>query len=109
MTGAVVYFARIGDDGPVKIGHSRYAERRIEAIQKWTPIEIRLIRTLPGDGKEERWLHARFDHLRIRGEWFHFDPRMMTITPPQMPEFDFRAYRRARADALSLSKQERVS
>jgi T5orf172 domain. len=73
---SLVYF--VERDGFVKIGYSCDLEKRIKAIsagscmiEGMTVGPVRLLATIPGAGESnEQWLHHRFDHLRVGGEWF---------------------------------------
>jgi len=77
-----VYFIRVGKDGPVKIGYAADAAIRLQQLQVCHPETLHLIRTIDGGSKGEAWLHDRFYHHRIRGEWFNFCPEMMEVEPP---------------------------
>lgn len=77
-----VYFIRAGLSGPVKIGVTADLERRLLDLQCGNHEELHVIRTEPGSGAVEAWLHQRFDGRLIRGEWFHFHPTMLTIAIP---------------------------
>lgn len=72
-----VYLARFGALGPVKIGHSLNVSQRIAQISVRLWDDMVLIRCLDGGMADERALHKRFAHLRIRNEWFHYGPEMM--------------------------------
>lgn len=61
-----VYFAQRRRRGLIKIGYSRGVTRRLKSKE----IRARLLGSIPGFRKEERETHARFAHLRVRGEWF---------------------------------------
>lgn len=71
--GEVVYFLRASAQGPIKIGKARDITRRVATLQTALPDELHLLLTIPGYGHEEAWFHKRFEHLRLRGEWFHAD------------------------------------
>jgi hypothetical protein len=73
-----VYFIRAGEDGPVKIGTAYSIEKRIRALQNAHYEPLTLVRQLEGDRHLEMRIHARFKHLRIRLEWFQFDPAMLS-------------------------------
>lgn len=63
------YFARCGDDGPLKIGFTASSVlNRVAAIQSACPFDLKLMGWVNGD--YEAQLHQKFAHLRIRGEWF---------------------------------------
>jgi hypothetical protein len=75
-----VYFIRAGDDGPVKIGYANNLCIRLESLRAASPYDLKVIRTFQlGDHLLERRLHQHFKHLRVRHEWFHFTPEMLTM------------------------------
>jgi len=77
MTSPTVYFARAGDDGPIKIGYTASSPvERIAALQTGCPWRISLIGAIEGGTKEEAWLHRRFAALKIEGEWFRPTPEI---------------------------------
>jgi hypothetical protein len=64
----VVYFVRAGDNGPIKIGQAANLKNRLADLQQahWEKLVV-----LASSGSlREREVHAKFRHLRIRGEWF---------------------------------------
>lgn len=67
----LIYFISSGD--AVKIGISQDVARRLESLQCGSPVELTLLGTRPGGEVEERALHQKFAHLRIRGEWFRLE------------------------------------
>jgi hypothetical protein len=69
------YIIRAGENGPVKIGRTMFPAERLAALQTGHYEELRIVREIAGDA--ERELHERFRALRIRREWFHFDPDML--------------------------------
>ncbi len=77
-----VYFAQIAiQNGPVKIGISVNPYSRIPLIQGGLPFDLKIIRLIDGASEiHERELHYYFRNKHIRGEWFEFDPKMMSIT-----------------------------
>ena len=79
-----VYFLQAGANGPVKIGFSRHLPERLKALQVGGGVGV--IRVIEGGRQTEAWLHQHFADLRRIGEWFAFDPDMLTIVPPdEMP------------------------
>lgn len=85
----MIYFARHESVGPVKIGYSTDIEKRIYRIGRQYRLPFTVVRTIPhGRRWGEIWLHRQFFSLRVRGEWFTFDPAMMTIElPDEAPGF----------------------
>ena len=67
-----VYFARLGADGPIKIGHSVNPRRRVAALSSLSPYAITLLTAMPCDDSysEEQLLHKKLTTSRIKGEWF---------------------------------------
>ncbi len=65
-----VYFIQRGDDGPVKIGLSKDAGRRLKGLQTNHDAQLHIRRVFVGGAAEERALHERFAALRLKGEWF---------------------------------------
>jgi hypothetical protein len=66
-----IYFMRIGNDGPIKIGFTHGNPRkRMAELQAGCPWEINLIGTIPGTKLNEKWLHEKFSPFKIRNEWF---------------------------------------
>ncbi len=59
-----VYFAQREADGLIKIGWSRSVKLRMSAIR------AKVIGAVPGERAEEKVVHAKFAHLRVKGEWF---------------------------------------
>lgn len=60
---SLVYFIRFGDR--IKIGVTTNLHLRLMAIP-----HDEVVATIPGDRQLEKRLHAKFRHLRIKGEWF---------------------------------------
>lgn len=70
MTG-YVYFIQVGSDGPIKIGFSKAdPARRMKHLQAGCPWELRLVGAVSGSKFNERCLHEKLSHLKIRQEWF---------------------------------------
>lgn len=69
------YVYLIGVDGFVKIGVTANVPRRIALLQGANPNKLELIAKLTchswyGARSLERTLHAKFEGVRVRGEWF---------------------------------------
>lgn len=76
-----VYFAKdVG--GHVKIGWSANVSARFSQLQTCNPVPLYLMRVIDGGVATEAWLHRRFKNSRTHGEWFLFDPDMLTVVPP---------------------------
>lgn len=69
----VVYFARVGD--LIKIGWTSNVKRRM-----WSINADAVFHTQPGTRHDERALHAKFNHLLVKGrEWFRSDPELLAF------------------------------
>lgn len=76
-TDAVLYFAQEGDDGPVKIGYSANARKRVPMLQVGNARRLRFLASMPAEPGTERAWHDRFESARIRGEWFEPVPELL--------------------------------
>lgn len=65
-----IYFIQGTDGGLVKIGWATSPAVRMAHMQAHCPVVLTLLHSEPGNGKQERELHARFSALRKHGEWF---------------------------------------
>lgn len=73
---SVVYFAE--RQGLIKIGTTTDLTARLRGLSRqgsgmiagMTVGPVRLLATMPGDQRHEKFLHTRFGSLRIDGEWF---------------------------------------
>ena len=97
-----VYFIRIGDDGPVKIGFAKDVESRRKALQVAHPSRMNVIRTIDGDMAAENWLHDRFLDEHLEGDWFRFHAEMVTVQLPEpLPPSRRRKWGRKRPPRVS--------
>jgi hypothetical protein len=81
-----LYFIQVGDEtGPIKIGHSANVEDRLRSLQTGNPYPVRLLGHFKFETPEaaanfeQRLQLEVFWDLRIRGEWFHCDPRILRL------------------------------
>lgn len=75
-----VYFIRMGEDGPVKIGYTNNtAQRRMAHYRTMLPYEPMLLGIIETDHPRmmERLWHRRFRHLRLRNEWYRPEPELL--------------------------------
>jgi hypothetical protein len=70
-----VYFARNSATEAVKIGTSESFRNRVRALGGSD--EVVVLAVAPGSYRVEAWMHRRFDHARISGEWFYPVPELM--------------------------------
>lgn len=68
------YTYLVGIEGSplVKIGHAKDPRKRLRFLQTGHPMLLSLLWTYPVN--YETALHDRFDHCRVRGEWFDLTP-----------------------------------
>lgn len=64
-----VYLMRDNRSGFYKIGWSKNPAMREHTLLAQTP-DVALVWNKEGTKSDEKSLHARYSHLRIRGEWF---------------------------------------
>jgi len=65
-----VYSIQGESGGPIKIGYTQDIKARLSSIQTGHPDILVLLACFPGNTKDERKLHEKFDAFRLRGEWF---------------------------------------
>jgi hypothetical protein len=65
-----VYFILAKTSQMIKIGFSRDPQKRFTDLSTGSPEPLVLWGTVPGSFGAEALLHRRFNHLRIKGEWF---------------------------------------
>lgn len=85
----MVYFARHGTDGPIKIGHTTNVPSRLESLQTGCHEELQLLGTVPGGQKRERQIHQQFAAARIRGEWFRATSALLTFIKNNCTDYLF--------------------
>lgn len=74
-----VYIVQIGKDGPIKIGRSSLAEKRISALRSELPFDLEVHAVVQGSPSLELALHRLCDSHCIRGEWFHPHPDVLRV------------------------------
>jgi hypothetical protein len=82
-----VYFVREDGDGPIKIGHAKTVLFRLVSLQTGNPRALRVIATMNGPRKMESAIRRRFNHLRMRGEWFHADKELLNFIHAEADEW----------------------
>lgn len=75
-----VYFIRpAGERGPVKIGCSIDAERRLAQLQIEADDRLEIVASASGSMDDERRIQSLFWHDRIRREWFNWSPVLQLL------------------------------
>jgi hypothetical protein len=82
MDGEVVYFIRAGD--AIKIGYTTNLAARKRALETASAVSLELLGAISGDRSEEARLHREWQHLHIRGEWFHADEELLRCIREQV-------------------------
>jgi hypothetical protein len=73
-----IYFIQEAPDGAIKIGYTGGDPfARLSALQTGNSKPLKLLAFAPGSPQHERGLHERFADLRLHGEWFRADPRLI--------------------------------
>lgn len=80
-----VYFIRDANVPEVKIGYSGWVDHRLNTLRSQTRRELQLLRTIPGDMKDEKALHRRFQEYRIEGEWFRLEGKLARFIGRKRP------------------------
>jgi len=75
--GRFLYF--IGSENLVKIGSSVNPQNRIKELEIGNPQKMYLIAAFANMGNIESEMHKKFDHLRVRGEWFRYTDEIHAI------------------------------
>lgn len=82
----VVYFLQAGPTGLVKIGTSTNISTRVKELQKCSAEKLIILGFLRGSYELESKWHLRFQSLRVQGEWFKPDQKLLgTIKEESVP------------------------
>lgn len=68
-TDSSVYFLQAAS-GPIKIGYTATLGARLRALRSGSPERLTLLGHVRASERYEKAVHLRFQHLRLRGEWF---------------------------------------
>lgn len=66
----MIYFVQHPESKAIKIGYTQGFGARRQKLEQDQGTRLDVLGVAEGDRKTETGLHARFKHLRIRGEWF---------------------------------------
>lgn len=72
LTHYMIYLIADTEKKYCKIGYSSSPKRRLGEIQTSCPLEMNIILTIKGNMNLEKEFHRKFNHLRIRYEWFEY-------------------------------------
>lgn len=76
-----VYFIQAQESRMVKIGYAVDPIARLAELQTGNHDVLAIIRVVSGAQFTEGCFHHFFAQNRVRGEWFIFDERMLTLEP----------------------------
>lgn len=57
----------------MKIGYTQNLEQRLQSLQQTFSFQLKILETISGTIETEAEMLERFDALRLKGEWFHWD------------------------------------
>lgn len=81
-----IYFVTDGT-GAVKIGFTENVRRRLAGLQTGHHAPLVLMGAIPATLDAEQFIHQKFKHLKIRGEWFRSTQELIDfIADPVLPE-----------------------
>lgn len=72
-----IYFIRAKALGFIKIGYSSNVAKRIKSLDTGSPDTLELIKVIPGGQEMEHKIHQFFDDIRVKGEWFQPDSKLL--------------------------------
>lgn len=72
----MIYFVQSAS-GPIKIGTTNDLHRRFSGLRTASAVRLVVLGTMPGGAKAEAALHLLFADLRLEGEWFKPDARLL--------------------------------
>lgn len=104
-----IYFIQAGDaNGPIKIGIAKHPEGRRRELQVGSHVPLTIVRLIDGNREDERALHRLFESLWLRGEWFGFDPRMLTVMPAELRRVEGLSPRRTQEGQWLRGERKRL-
>jgi hypothetical protein len=66
-----IYFIQGESGGAVKIGYATDISKRIKTLQTGFPETLIIVKSFPGNMKDEEDIHTEFNGHHLRGEWFN--------------------------------------
>ena len=71
-----VYFVLCPELNLLKIGWTQNPPERFQALRVGMPYPIAMLTARAGSRADEAALHARYQDMRVSGEWFRYRPRL---------------------------------
>jgi hypothetical protein len=72
----VVYFVECSLSSRIRIGTTIDPTQRVQQLNTFNCAPVRLVGTLSGGTVIEKFVHDRFNHLRLHGDWFQPAPEL---------------------------------
>lgn len=73
-----IYFIQCGDDGPIKIGHTKgLAINRLNNLKVYCPYKLTLLFSMQGNTSLEKQIHKELKQYKTTGEWFSPTPEVL--------------------------------
>lgn len=93
----LIYFAAPVGGGRIKIGQSMRPIERVIQLMSWSPIDLEILATTPGDYKAELFIHWVYREHYVRHEWFEPVPEILALvayvqTTGVLPEHAIRTH-----------------
>lgn len=79
MTSSIYFMRPVGMRGPIKIGYSVNPKKRLHGVLEWSPFDLEIIATTPGNAPDETKVHDHFASAHVRGEWFHPTEELLAL------------------------------
>ena len=73
----LMYAIQRGAGGPIKLGWTKDITARMRSLQTASGDTLHVLATWEADRDDERRAHAKWAHLRTRGEWFDAAPELL--------------------------------
>jgi hypothetical protein len=76
-----IYFLLVEHADAVKIGWTRdkSLKTRMRHYYTYCPLNVDVLKVIPGSMMYERALHKRFTQIRMRGEWFRYTEELKSF------------------------------
>lgn len=105
-----VYFIASAS-GPIKIGKAINPMQRMKELQTSSPERLNLLGVLFGDIILEQKLHLEFKELRLTGEWFRREERLLQYISDHSIDYndDLRRETRLLCEAAAVKRREQAS
>ena len=102
----MIYFIT-QQDRYVKIGYTDSdAPGRLASLQTGNPFPLSIIKIIDGSQQDEHDIHARFNDIRIIGEWFYLTNQLLRYIDSLQPCKDIIGDMRQAANKLNILREQ---